>query len=121
MKCEKGNSSLSNIGSEEDRFQKMHVMLFTENKHPVETTSLVECELKCLNTCSCNAYAYDSVGCSIWKGDLLNLVQLGAGDSSLRTVYIRQAASEFQNHEGVLRIQNLYILLFGSTVIGYSE
>ncbi|CAL5336611.1 unnamed protein product [Camellia sinensis] len=55
-----------------------------------EKGSAAECESSCLNNCSCTAYAYDSNGCSIWIGELMNL-QDGSGN----TLYLRLAPSEF--------------------------
>ncbi|PON66948.1 S-receptor-like serine/threonine-protein kinase [Trema orientale] len=87
-----GNNSLANV--EKDKFLEMPSMSLPENKLSLRVRSTAECESSCLNNCSCTAYAYDENGCSIWTGDLLNLNQVGAGDSSGSTLYVRLAASE---------------------------
>ena len=105
LQCEKNNSVAHGINR--DIFLKMPIVLLTQTRQTVQTTSLAECESRCLNNCLCTAYAYESIGCSMWTGDLLNLVQLAAGDRSGRTLYIRQAAS---NHKGLSRNQKLCIV-----------
>ncbi|KAA8524509.1 hypothetical protein F0562_010932 [Nyssa sinensis] len=64
---------------------------------PVRVGSAAECESTWLDDCSCTAYAFDSNGCSIWLGDLLNLKQLSEEDGRGKTLYIRLAASEISN------------------------
>ncbi|KAM6548641.1 hypothetical protein CsatB_020317 [Cannabis sativa] len=78
-KLECGNNSLPN--GEKDRFLAMPNMLLPENKQSLRVGS-DECESRCLKNCSCTAYAYENNDCSIWKGNLLNLEQLSAADSS---------------------------------------
>ncbi|PON80522.1 S-receptor-like serine/threonine-protein kinase [Parasponia andersonii] len=90
-----GNNSLA--GGGKDGFFEIPSMSLPENKQSEQARSIKECESTCLNKCSCMAYAYDDNGCSIWTGDLVNLKQLAAGDSSGRTLYIRLAASEFDS------------------------
>ncbi|PON66950.1 S-receptor-like serine/threonine-protein kinase [Trema orientale] len=94
-KLQCGNSSLAN--GERDRFLEMSSMSLPENKHSLQAGSFAECESRCLGNCSCTAYAFDDDGCSVWMGQLLNLKQLEAGDSSGTTLYIRLAASEFRS------------------------
>ncbi|KAK9152125.1 hypothetical protein Syun_010434 [Stephania yunnanensis] len=58
---------------------------------PFAADSSANCKSACLNNCSCNAYVYNSTGCSLWFGDLLNIQQLDNGGDEL---YIRVASSE---------------------------
>uniref|UniRef100_A0A803QK34 Receptor-like serine/threonine-protein kinase n=1 Tax=Cannabis sativa TaxID=3483 RepID=A0A803QK34_CANSA len=107
LQCEKINGSTK--GNERDTFLEIHIMLLPENKQSVEAKSSDECKSKCLINCSCTAYAYDTLGCSIWKGDVLNMVQLGVGDSNRKTLFVRQAVSD---HKGLLRNWKFYVILF---------
>ncbi|PON46064.1 S-receptor-like serine/threonine-protein kinase [Trema orientale] len=96
----KGKHQCSNVNNngahgQRDRFLAMPGMSFPENGETVTARSVVDCESACLNDCSCVAYAYDNSRCSIWVGDLLNLRQFEAGDSSGRALFIRVAASDF--------------------------
>ncbi|PON66933.1 Tyrosine-protein kinase [Trema orientale] len=110
-KLQCGNNSLNN--GDRDKFLEMPSMSLPDNEQSVQAGNIKECETTCFTTCSCTAYAYDNNGCSMWLGDLLNLKQLGEGDSSQRTLYIRLAASELQNNpEGSSQSRKLHILLF---------
>ncbi|KAL9244524.1 hypothetical protein vseg_018293 [Gypsophila vaccaria] len=71
-------------------------------EHPlfVSSSSLQECEMACLRNCSCSAYAYDTDGCFVWSGELLNMKQLSESDPSGKTLYIRMAASDIPKNKG---------------------
>ncbi|THG13929.1 hypothetical protein TEA_005956 [Camellia sinensis var. sinensis] len=83
-----GNITAAN--QEKDRFWEISTTRLPEFPQSVAVGSAAECESSCLNNCSCTAYAYDSNGCSIWIGELMNL-QDGSGN----TLYLRLAAFEF--------------------------
>ncbi|XP_038981803.1 G-type lectin S-receptor-like serine/threonine-protein kinase At2g19130 [Phoenix dactylifera] len=87
-------SNKSSTGGEGDRFLEMTNMRLPANPQNLTVGSAKDCEQACLNSCSCNAYAYVS-GCSIWTGDLRNLRQLYDGDSGAGTLHLRLAASNF--------------------------
>ncbi|VFQ83275.1 unnamed protein product [Cuscuta campestris] len=75
-----------------------------------------DCESFCLGNCSCSAYAYDvGNGCSVWMGELQNLVQLAPNDGGGKTVNIRLSASEFSGGKS-----NKLVIgaVFGSVVFG---
>ncbi|PRQ52953.1 putative protein kinase RLK-Pelle-SD-2b family [Rosa chinensis] len=81
----------------QDRFLEMPSMSLPDSEVSVEAGSTAQCESICLSNRSCTAYAYNSNGCSIWIGDLLNLRQLTADDGDGKTLYLRLAASEFKD------------------------
>ncbi|KAK9024627.1 hypothetical protein V6N11_004785 [Hibiscus sabdariffa] len=101
-------------GDNRDRFFKMNDMRYplssiqeisTSNPFPsgpqVSSSDARTCEEACLNNCSCSAYAYNTSGhCLRWFGDILDLQQLSAKDTSGSTIFIRLAASEFDNGRG---------------------
>ncbi|XP_059437581.1 uncharacterized protein LOC132170571 [Corylus avellana] len=60
----------------------------------------MNCEVACMNNCSCTAYAYNSSGCMIWEGALLNLQQLSDGGEVGQDIYLRLAADEYQSTKG---------------------
>ncbi|KAK9156062.1 hypothetical protein Sjap_003542 [Stephania japonica] len=74
-----------------DKFLLMSSMKAPVNPVPFAVDSSANCQSACLNNCSCNAYLYNSTGCSLWYGDLLNIQQLDNGGDEL---YIRVAPSE---------------------------
>ena len=66
-----------------------------------QTMNLNECRVKCLNNCSCKAYANSDIrnggsGCAIWFGDLTDIRQMAANreDANSQDVYIRMPTSE---------------------------
>ncbi|XP_074303510.1 G-type lectin S-receptor-like serine/threonine-protein kinase At2g19130 [Silene latifolia] len=85
----------SNSGKAKDRFFVYEGIKLPENAKTVAASSLQECELACLNNCSCNAYTYDNSDCSVWFGELLNFQQLSEGDPNGKILYLKLAASEF--------------------------
>ncbi|XP_024020982.1 G-type lectin S-receptor-like serine/threonine-protein kinase At2g19130 [Morus notabilis] len=90
-----GNNSVAN--GETDKFLSISSTSLPENQQSVHVGSLGECESHCLSNCSCTAYAYDSSGCSIFTGELLNVKPLSADDGNGKTLYLRLAASEIQS------------------------
>ncbi|KAJ1441969.1 S-locus glycoprotein domain [Sesbania bispinosa] len=61
-----------------------------------ENMNLEECKEKCLNNCSCTAYANSDIkgtgnGCVLWFGDLIDIKQFEVGGQDL---YIRMPALE---------------------------
>ncbi|XP_023742016.1 G-type lectin S-receptor-like serine/threonine-protein kinase At2g19130 isoform X2 [Lactuca sativa] len=55
-----------------------------------------ECHTTCLNNCSCNAYAFVDNQCSVWNGDLLNLLEdNGRG----KTIYVKVASKDLPHHK----------------------
>ncbi|WJX73453.1 hypothetical protein P8452_57232 [Trifolium repens] len=64
-----------------------------------QTIGLKECRVKCLNNCSCMAYANSDVrgegsGCALWFGDLIDIRQFAAGGQDL---YVRMDSSELEH------------------------
>ncbi|KAK4587115.1 hypothetical protein RGQ29_024015 [Quercus rubra] len=71
-----------------------------------ESMNLNECRVKCLNDCSCTAYANSNIknggsGCAMWFGDLIDIRQVAANDQDayMQDVYIRMPASKQVNHK----------------------
>ncbi|XVE49812.1 hypothetical protein DITRI_Ditri01bG0111600 [Diplodiscus trichospermus] len=99
LKCE----DASPANGKSDKFLESPNMKLPEHAQSMAVRSISECESTCLNNCSCTAYAYDSDGCKIWLGDLLNLQQEDASNG--KTLHIRLAASEFSsssNNKGII-------------------
>ncbi|KAK2379863.1 G-type lectin S-receptor serine/threonine-protein kinase [Trifolium repens] len=90
-------SSNPSSGAKDRFLTKSNVALPEDAKQVVEAGSVDECESTCLSNCSCNAYAYNSSGCFVWRGELLNLQQLSQDDSNGQTLLLKLAASEFSD------------------------
>ncbi|CAL5391374.1 unnamed protein product [Camellia sinensis] len=96
-KLQCGNTTVAN--QEKDRFWEIPNVRLPENRQSVVVGGVAECESSCLNNCSCTAYAYDSKGCSIWIGELMNLQ-----DGSENTLYLKLAAPELSKPKSEMGI-----------------
>lgn len=71
----------------------------TTNSAVDRNMSLKECEKKCLNNCSCVAYANSDIiggrGCVIWTDDLVDLRVYSQGEGG-QILYIRVASAELR-------------------------
>jgi len=90
LQCENSNAS----NRDKVGFQEIPNVVLPKEAQSVGSGNAGECQSICLSICSCTAYAYDSNGCSIWDGNLLNVQQLSSDDSSGETLYLKLAASE---------------------------
>ncbi|KAH7842647.1 hypothetical protein Vadar_007684 [Vaccinium darrowii] len=90
-----GNTSVANQKSTDKFYVYSNVVLPVNSLSVNASSGASECEYSCLNNCTCTAYSYDSHGCLIWIGELVNLRQLSSNDGSGRTLHLRLAASEF--------------------------
>ncbi|XVE66275.1 hypothetical protein DITRI_Ditri08aG0067600 [Diplodiscus trichospermus] len=101
LQCE--DASLAN--GKINKFLENPNMILPRHAQSMSAGSISDCESSCLQNCNCTAYAYDSDGCKIWMGDLLDLQQLTEDASNGKTIYIRLAASEFHsssNNKGMI-------------------
>ncbi|KAL5737866.1 hypothetical protein ACOSP7_030627 [Xanthoceras sorbifolium] len=97
LQCEDSSS----VNGDEDRFLTMNNVKFPFSPKESKLQAVEECKLACFNDCACTTYAYNGTAvCSLWDGDLLSLTRLSEGDPDGQTIYLKLAASEFQNHGG---------------------
>ncbi|CAN6683178.1 unnamed protein product [Malus baccata var. baccata] len=55
----------------------------------IEKLGADECKIRCLNNCSCQAYAQvNNIGCLVWSSDLIDIQEFSSGGNDL---YIRLA------------------------------
>ncbi|GMI63692.1 hypothetical protein like AT4G21390 [Hibiscus trionum] len=125
--CTRRSPLTCGTGDNRDRFFKMNNMRYPlsstqqiSSSYPfpsgpqVSSSDARTCEEACLNNCSCSAYAYNTSGhCLRWFGDILDLRQLSAKDTSGSTIFIRLAASEFDNGRGA----NKYIWIIAIPIV----
>ncbi|XP_026409992.1 G-type lectin S-receptor-like serine/threonine-protein kinase At1g11330 [Papaver somniferum] len=52
-----------------------------------------ECKSACQDTCSCNAYAFDS-RCQLWDGDIVNFKSIASSNRAREVFYLRSEATE---------------------------
>lgn len=86
--------SKSSAGGQQDRFYAIGSVKLPDRAQSIEATSIRNCQLACLNNCSCTAYSYNGT-CSVWYSELVNLQD--SNDGSMDSIYIRLAASELPN------------------------
>ncbi|KAK1557127.1 hypothetical protein Q3G72_018523 [Acer saccharum] len=85
----------------EDGFLKLETMKLP---HFAEQSSVTvaECRERCLNNCSCIAYAYDAgISCMTWTGSLIDLNKFSSEGADL---YIRLAHSELEKKDNTVVI-----------------
>ncbi|KAL5581844.1 hypothetical protein UlMin_014286 [Ulmus minor] len=112
-----GSFRLSKLECSGNGFLKMLGMSLPDNELSAPVGSAEECQSTCLRNCSCTAYTYDSSGCFIWVGDLLNLHQLPSDDSNGKNIFIRLAASELHNREnGVAQKHRVLLGIVGAAI-----
>ncbi|XP_074562962.1 G-type lectin S-receptor-like serine/threonine-protein kinase At2g19130 [Curcuma longa] len=88
-------ANLSN--SQKDKFLAIDNMrLPVNNKILNGIGSDEDCQLACLNNCSCTAYSFSGSRCSVWHGELFNL-QDHFDESGASTLQLRLAASELSS------------------------
>ncbi|KAF8388376.1 hypothetical protein HHK36_027042 [Tetracentron sinense] len=113
LQCQNNTSD----NGDPDGFILMHNMSLPENPQSLPIGSAKECELVCLNNCSCTAYAYNGSGCSIWDGDLLNLRKLSDDDSGEQNFYLRLAASEIKGSRNKRRLWVTVVLPISLSIL----
>ncbi|XP_066313052.1 G-type lectin S-receptor-like serine/threonine-protein kinase At2g19130 [Miscanthus floridulus] len=92
LKC--GNNG--SMKAKQDRFYLINSVKLPDNAHVVDAANTHDCQLTCLNNCSCTAYSHNGT-CLVWHDHMMNL-QDNTGGSSDR-IFIRLAASEIPNSE----------------------
>ncbi|XP_044495831.1 G-type lectin S-receptor-like serine/threonine-protein kinase B120 [Mangifera indica] len=76
------------------------------------------CKDKCLQNCSCNAYAdVDGIGCMLWLGDLIDVQNFEDGGNTLN---IRLAHSELGGSSRLSKAAIISIALIGSFLVALS-
>ncbi|KAK9155990.1 hypothetical protein Sjap_003470 [Stephania japonica] len=103
--CRRRTSLNCSNGVGDDGFQKFSFLKAPDTTFAWVNMSmgLGECHIKCLNNCSCMAYANTDVrgsgsGCVLWFGDLVDIREFTAGGG--QDLYVRMAASELEAQQG---------------------
>ncbi|XP_028800711.1 G-type lectin S-receptor-like serine/threonine-protein kinase At4g27290 [Neltuma alba] len=118
---------------QKDGFLKVSGLKLPDTTHTWlnQTIGLEECRTKCLNNCSCMAFANSDIrgkgrGCALWFGDLIDIRHMADGGQDL---YIRMNSSELaedaeQGHKkltkktiAIIAIATSVMLLLGCSCI----
>ncbi|KAJ8534916.1 hypothetical protein K7X08_016644 [Anisodus acutangulus] len=98
-----------------DGFLEIERIKLPDFADTVEIQNIDECKSKCLENCSCTAYAFVSgINCMLWSGDLVDLQQFKEGGN---TLYIRLAHSELGKKHRTMKIVLISILVDGACVV----
>ncbi|KAE8777866.1 putative serine/threonine-protein kinase receptor [Hordeum vulgare] len=90
LQCQTNSTSAQ---TQSDKFYVMEDVRLPDNARGAVAKSSQQCQVACLNNCSCTAYAYSYAGCVVWHGDLINLQNQNSGEGR-GTLLLRLAASE---------------------------
>jgi hypothetical protein len=99
LQCE--NNTYAN--ATKDWFFKVPNVRLPANSKAYPAMSAMNCDVACMNDCTCTAYAYNKSGCMIWEGALWNLQQLSEGDQTGQDIYLKLAADELQSTKGEMK------------------
>ncbi|CAN4083912.1 unnamed protein product [Withania somnifera] len=96
------NSSISRNDSEtNDGFLEVHRIKLPDYAD-IANADIDECRTKCLNDCSCNAYAFvRGINCMIWRDDLVDIEHFEEGGN---TLFVRLDPSEFGKKKRIIKI-----------------
>ncbi|KAL3740452.1 hypothetical protein ACJRO7_021699 [Eucalyptus globulus] len=116
LQC-RDNSSISvGDGSRMDGFLKLDGVKLPDFADSISSSSAEECEAKCLENCTCDAYAFAiGIECLLWSEDLIDVQLFDEGGLTLQ---IRLDNSELGTKS---KISNLFIIitvLVGAFVLG---
>ncbi|XP_070678937.1 G-type lectin S-receptor-like serine/threonine-protein kinase At1g61500 [Malus domestica] len=104
--CDQSNTSRSfSSGGKEDGFRKMVGLKLPDFHELIENLEADECKIRCLNNCSCQAYAQvNNIGCLVWSSDLIDIQEFAFGGNDL---YIRLALGELDEGKPVKLIASV--------------
>nr|GEV12245.1 G-type lectin S-receptor-like serine/threonine-protein kinase At2g19130 [Tanacetum cinerariifolium] len=75
---------------ENSNFIMVKVVNLPSNKFAA-AGSAGECHTTCMNNCSCNAYSFANNECSLWDGELLDILE---GNANGKTIYVKVASKD---------------------------
>ncbi|KAK8643887.1 hypothetical protein V6N13_013164 [Hibiscus sabdariffa] len=105
LKCD-----MERPGTAEDGFHKLSNVKLPRNQQTRVVQSFRECRSACSSYCSCSGFSYTNRNCSIWSGNLINLLQLPADDVSGANFYLKLAASDLGTNKSTSNIRRTIIV-----------
>ncbi|XP_059292828.1 G-type lectin S-receptor-like serine/threonine-protein kinase B120 [Lycium ferocissimum] len=115
LECRRSNSSvLRNNSGKNDRFRAFQRVKLPDYAD-IADGNIEECKIRCLDDCSCNAYAFVRViNCMIWRDDLVDIEHFEEGGN---TLYVRLDPSEFGKKNRTIKIVVISILVALALVV----
>lgn len=104
--CDQSSTSRSfSSEGKEDGFRKMVGLKLPDFCELIKNLEADECKIRCLNNCSCQAYAQvNNIGCLVWSSDLIDIQEFASGGMDL---YIRLANGELDEGKPVKLIASV--------------
>ncbi|KAG5622746.1 hypothetical protein H5410_007964 [Solanum commersonii] len=107
LECRRNSSVSRNDSSKDDGFSTIRRVKLPDHADVSEITT-DECKIRCLNDCSCNAYAYvRGINCMIWRNDLVDIEHFQEGGN---TLYVRLHPSDIGKRKKTIIIVVISIL-----------
>ncbi|MCD9645562.1 hypothetical protein HAX54_034578 [Datura stramonium] len=108
LECRSNSSVSRNDSAKDDRFLALQRVKLPDYAD-IADINIDECKIRCLNDCSCNAYAFvRGINCMIWREDLVDIEHFQEGGN---TLYVRLDPSEFGKRNKTIKIVVLSILV----------
>ncbi|KAK3014361.1 hypothetical protein RJ639_009083 [Escallonia herrerae] len=113
LQCER-NTSISNQ-DKKDGFLKLTTVKLPDFPE-LSYAQDIDCGSKCLNSCSCVAYAYtNGIGCMQWSGNLIDIAKFGGSGGV--DLYVRVAYSELDKKKNMDLIVAITVIIGSISVV----
>ncbi|KAK0578132.1 hypothetical protein LWI29_005638 [Acer saccharum] len=120
LQCERNSSVAGQNGGSEDGFKRFKCMKLPDSADVVTPRQSESCEKRCLQNCSCTAYAeITGIGCMIWSGNLVDVQEFNKDPSTL-LLHIRLADSELGGKRAISNAVIIVVVVVGSFVLAIS-
>lgn len=114
LECRSNSSVSRNDSAKDDGFSTLRRVKLPDHADTLQV-STEECKIRCLNDCSCNAYAFvRRINCMIWHDDLVDIEHFEEGGN---TLYVRLHPSEVGKKKKTIIIVVLSILVALALVV----
>ncbi|XP_055804241.1 G-type lectin S-receptor-like serine/threonine-protein kinase B120 isoform X2 [Solanum dulcamara] len=114
LECRSNSSVSRNDSAKDDGFSALRRVKLPDYADTVEA-DIDECKIRCLNDCSCNAYAFvKRINCMIWRDDLVDIEHFEEGGN---TLYVRLHPSDIGKKKKTIIIAVISILVALALVV----
>ncbi|CAN4078253.1 unnamed protein product [Withania somnifera] len=114
LECRINSSVSGNDSAQNDGFLAVHRVKLPDHAD-IANAGIDECKTKCLNDCSCNAYAFvRGINCMIWRDDLVDIEHFEEGGN---TLFVRLDPSEFGKEKKAIKIILISVLVALALVV----
>ncbi|KAK4858813.1 hypothetical protein QYF36_022465 [Acer negundo] len=120
LQCERNSSVAGQNGGGKGGFKRFKCMKLPDSADVLPLGQSESCEERCLQNCSCTAYAeITGIGCMIWSGNLVDVQEFNKDPSTLM-LHIRLADSELGGKRAISYAVIIVVVVVGSFVLAIS-